>query len=81
MWASNQIGHEGELEDVLFGLALIMVTTCRDKDSRVFGHVGYEVAVAEGVRPEAGRTVGHMGYVTVGGRCRGSGKGTDRVGG
>jgi hypothetical protein len=51
MWASNQIGHEGEFEDILLGLALFRVTTCCDTYMWVFGHVGDEVAVAEGVRP------------------------------
>jgi hypothetical protein len=48
MWANNQIGHEREFEDVLLGFVLVGVTTCCDKDWWVFGHVGYEVAIAEG---------------------------------
>jgi hypothetical protein len=30
IWANNQIGYEGEFEDVLFGFALFKVTTCCD---------------------------------------------------
>jgi hypothetical protein len=68
IWASNRIGHEGEFEDVFVSLALFRVTTCRDTYRWVFGHVSYEVATAEGVRAEAGRTVGLMSRVRVGNR-------------
>jgi hypothetical protein len=40
MWACNQIGHEGEFEDVLLDLALFRVTSCCDTYWWVFGHVG-----------------------------------------
>jgi hypothetical protein len=66
MWASNQIGHGGEFEDVLFGLALLRVTTCGDTYLWVFGHVGHEVAIAEGVRAETGWAVGLKGHMSVG---------------
>jgi hypothetical protein len=54
----NQIGREREFEDVLLGHALVRVTTCCDTDLWVFGYVGYEVAIAEGVRAETGKTGG-----------------------
>jgi hypothetical protein len=54
MWFNNRIGHEGEFENVLFSLALFRVTTSRDTYRWVFGQMSYEVAIAEGVRAEAG---------------------------
>jgi hypothetical protein len=48
VWACSQVGHEGLFEDVLFGLALFIVTTRSNKDRLDFGHVSHEVAVEEG---------------------------------
>jgi hypothetical protein len=56
--ASDHVGHVGLLEDVLFGVALVRVTTRRDTCRRVVEHVGHKVPVAEGVRPEASLTEG-----------------------
>jgi hypothetical protein len=50
---SDKVGHVRLLEDVLFGVTLLMVTTRRDKCWRVVGHVGNKLAVAKGMRPES----------------------------
>jgi hypothetical protein len=47
---------------------LFRVTTRRDKDRRVFGHVSNEIAVTERVEPEAGWMVGVKSGLMVGER-------------
>jgi hypothetical protein len=76
----NQGGHGGMFEDVLFGFALFTVTTRRDKDRRVIGHVGHKFLVAEGVRPEARWAIGCKRVMGVGERSEANGKGVERVG-
>jgi hypothetical protein len=56
----------GLLEDVLFGFALVRVTTRYDKCRRVFKHAGHKVPVAEGVRPETSLTGGYRRGLRVG---------------
>jgi hypothetical protein len=62
------------LEGVFFRLALVRVSTRRDKYRRAVGHVGHKVPVAEWVRLEARQAEG----------CRGRKKfgweGVERVG-
>jgi hypothetical protein len=67
-------------DDVFFGFAMFMVTTRRGKYRRVFGHVGHESPVAEGVRPEAGWAVGRRSGLGFGERGGGSGNDVERVG-
>jgi hypothetical protein len=65
-------------EDVFF--ALLRVTNCRNKYRRVFGHVGHEFPVSEGVRPKARWAVGRRSGLGFEERGGGSGNGVERVG-
>jgi hypothetical protein len=68
MQSSNQVGHGGLFENVLFGLSMFTVTTRRDKDRKAIGHVCHEFPVASGLRLEAGWTVGLKWGMGVGDR-------------
>jgi hypothetical protein len=57
----------------------LRVTTHHDKNRRVVGHVSHEVAVAEGMRPEAGWAVGLLSGIRFGERGRDMGKAVERV--
>jgi hypothetical protein len=54
MWTSNEVGHGGLFENVLFGLSMFRVTARRDKNRRVIGHVCHDFPVADLARLEAG---------------------------
>jgi hypothetical protein len=51
--ASDEVGNVRVLKDVLFGFAVVTVTTRRHEGRGVVGQVGNHFAVAKGMKPES----------------------------
>jgi hypothetical protein len=54
---SDECRHVGLRDDILNGLAFLRVATRGNENTRVVEQMSHEFAVANGVRPEAARTV------------------------